>query len=168
MIQKYLFNHVSEETAYLVKDYPYGFRLRCQIRYWLETTNAGDRFCSQTLNPKTSQWNKPKKSTYQAVGVMGLDELNHATWRGIMKGWTQEAEAIKFIEEIGGLEKLTVAQVKQYKLIIAISRTQGYLKSEIVNSTGWTKEEREAHDKQQAEQQKKIHQVFLQEMGKLA
>ena len=28
--------HVSPATAYLVNDYPYGFRLRCQIRYWLE------------------------------------------------------------------------------------------------------------------------------------
>jgi hypothetical protein len=28
--------HISQETAYLVDDYPYGFRLRCKIRYWLE------------------------------------------------------------------------------------------------------------------------------------
>ena len=28
--------HISPETAYVIDDYPYGFRLRCRIRYWLE------------------------------------------------------------------------------------------------------------------------------------
>jgi hypothetical protein len=36
MSSKVLSGHVSEETAFLVEDYPYGFRLRCKIRYWLE------------------------------------------------------------------------------------------------------------------------------------
>jgi len=31
-----LSGHTTMETAYLVDDYPYGFRLRCKIRYWLE------------------------------------------------------------------------------------------------------------------------------------
>src|SRR5437762_10605235 len=39
-----LSGHISPETAYVVKDYPYGFRLRCQIRYWLEyKPSKGDR-----------------------------------------------------------------------------------------------------------------------------
>lgn len=65
-----MYGHTSEDTAFLVDDYPYGFRLRTQIRYWIETTKRGDRFCSQTLNPKTGRWNKPKKSTYCDVMVM--------------------------------------------------------------------------------------------------
>jgi hypothetical protein len=36
MMTQILTDHTSPETAYLVEDYPYGFRLRCQIRYWLE------------------------------------------------------------------------------------------------------------------------------------
>jgi hypothetical protein len=60
-----LHGHTSEATAYLVADYPYGFRERTQIRYWLEAKpKRGWRFVSQTLNPKTDRWNKPKESTY--------------------------------------------------------------------------------------------------------
>lgn len=62
--------HVSQETAVLVEDYPYG-RLRCKIRYWVErpTKGAGkgqERPVSQTSNPKTGNtWqNKPKAGTY--------------------------------------------------------------------------------------------------------
>lgn len=76
--------HISQETAYVVDDYPYGFRLRCKIRYWLEfKKKAGFRLVSQTTNPKLSSaemWNKPKASTYSTLGVMGLDEKGYVTW----------------------------------------------------------------------------------------
>lgn len=83
---KLLFNHTSQETAYLVEDYPYGFKLRCKIRYWLEyAKNKGVRFCSQTTNPKKSgEWNTPKKSTYSAWGgAMYLDENDYVQWSGL-------------------------------------------------------------------------------------
>ena len=84
-ILKPLTGHISPETAYVV-DYPYGFRLRCKIRYWLEyKASQGFRFCSQTTNPKLSYeyWNKPKYSTYIDLGVMGLDDKNYVTWTGL-------------------------------------------------------------------------------------
>jgi hypothetical protein len=77
--------HTTIETAYVVNDYPYGFRLRCKIRYWLEYAKGkGFRLCSQTTNPKVpvERWNTPKKSTYSMLGVMGLDEQGHVTWTG--------------------------------------------------------------------------------------
>jgi hypothetical protein len=80
---KILTGHTSQATAHLVTDYPYGFRLRCKIRYWLEHDAAkGTRMCSQTTDPRTGNvhWNKPKKSTYSPVGVMYLDEQGHCTW----------------------------------------------------------------------------------------
>jgi hypothetical protein len=85
---KPLTGHTSPETAYVVEDYPYGFRLRCSIRYWLEYSPIkGFRFCSQTTNPKKSMshmnvWNAPKRSTYMMLAVMGLDEQGHVTWTG--------------------------------------------------------------------------------------
>ena len=81
-----LTGHVSPETAYVVEDYPYGFRLRCQIRYWLEhDARRGFRFVSQTTNPKRGNvWNKPKASTYcKFGGCMLLDEAGHVTWTGL-------------------------------------------------------------------------------------
>lgn len=82
---KPLTGHTSPETAYVVDDYPYGFRLRCKIRYWLEySPKKGFRFCSQTTNPKKAGevWNAPKKSTYTMLGVMGTDDEGHVTWTG--------------------------------------------------------------------------------------
>ena len=89
----------TEAAPYLVADYPYGFRLRCQIRYWIETTKNGQRFVSQTLNPKNQRWNKPKKSTYAQIMLMGLDEKNYVTYTAISMYSLEEAK--KFQEKYG-------------------------------------------------------------------
>lgn len=81
-----LLGHTSPETAYVVEDYPYGFRLRCKIRYWIETKPGfGQRFVSQTTNPKKAGevWNKPKASTYHPVLVMGLNNDDHVVNVGL-------------------------------------------------------------------------------------
>ena len=80
-----LSGHTSPETAYVVADYPYGFRLRCQIRYWIETTKNGQRVVSQTSNPKKPGlvWNKPKASTYTPLRVLFLDEQGHVANEGL-------------------------------------------------------------------------------------
>jgi hypothetical protein len=124
---KILAGHTSPETAYVVDDYPYGFRLRCKIRYWLETNKRGTRFCSQTTNPKAKQiqpanvdgnspinesttghyfkvqdvWNKPKASTYaEFSGAMYLDENNHVQWASI--GQYSDADACtKYLATFG-------------------------------------------------------------------
>ena len=95
---KILEGHISPETARVVDDYPYGFRLRCKIRYWLEWKKGkGFRFVSQTTNPKVTlagsaaagislhPWNKPKASTYTyGLVVMAENEENgHISYTGI-------------------------------------------------------------------------------------
>lgn len=60
--------HVSEETAYLQDDYPYG-NYRCQRRIWVETATKGSkkgqmRAVFQTCNPKTGRWNSPHPDQY--------------------------------------------------------------------------------------------------------
>lgn len=84
---KILAGHTTPETAYIVEDYPYGFRLRCKIRYWLEyVPKKGFRLWSQTTNPKQGNgWtNKPKASTFQRfAGCMFLNEEGHVAWTGL-------------------------------------------------------------------------------------
>lgn len=79
--------HVSPETAYVVDDYPYGYTLRCKIRYWLEyKAKLGFRLVSQTTNPKLAgeRWNKPKASTYYRFGAcMLLNGDGHVKWTGL-------------------------------------------------------------------------------------
>ena len=81
---KILRGHNSPETAYVVNDYPYGFRLRCEIRYWLEKRyGRGSRLMSQTSNPKVAGgvWNKPKSSVCSAgLCFMYADEQGHVQW----------------------------------------------------------------------------------------
>lgn len=96
-----LTGHTSAETAYVVDDYPYGFRLRCKIRYWLEFhPRHGFRLVSQTTNPKRGNvWNKPKVSTYcKFGGAMLLDDNGHVTWAGLTE-YSDGAEAKAFLDK---------------------------------------------------------------------
>ncbi len=106
-----LYGHVSPETAYVVDDYPYGFRLRCRIRYWLEfKPKKGWRFCTQTTNPKLSyeKWNAVKCSTYVEFGAcMFLSdqpgEEGHVKWTGV-GGYAKPADVLQFVEEFPGAD----------------------------------------------------------------
>lgn len=80
-----LYGHTSLETAYHIADYPYGFRLRCEMKAWLEFKKGkGYRFVTMTSNPKKpGTWNKPKASTYVDFAAgMYLDHEGHIQWTG--------------------------------------------------------------------------------------
>lgn len=112
---KALYGHNDEGTAHVVGDYPYGFRQRTQIRYWMEHTARGDRFASQTLNPSTQKWNAPKKSTYSDLGVMHLDDQGHVTWSAIGL-YTPVAQMQEFLAATDR-ERLQPAQQAVYDMI---------------------------------------------------
>lgn len=57
----------------VIDGYPWGFRLRTQMKYWVETTSRGDRLCTQSLNPKTLKWCAIKKSTYEDIMILVCD-----------------------------------------------------------------------------------------------
>lgn len=98
-----LVGHTSPETAYVVADYPYGFRLRCTMRYWLEYhPKRGFRFMQQTTNPKRGDvWNKAKASTYSRFGgAMYLDENDHVQWSGLTE-YSGGAEAKAWQDQFG-------------------------------------------------------------------
>lgn len=102
-VQRLLLGHVSQETAYHVMDYPYGFRLRCQVRYWLEfNAKHGFRLWSQTSNPKRGNvWNKPKASTYARFGgCMYLDFAGHVQWAALSE-YCNATEARAFLTTFG-------------------------------------------------------------------
>ena len=78
VVTKYLYGHTSPETAYVVEDYPWGFRLRTTIRYWVESKERhGQRFVSQTKDPRTGKWCAPKPSTYDEIVILALEEKGH-------------------------------------------------------------------------------------------
>jgi len=94
----------SADSAYMVDDYPYGFRLRCHIRYWVEYRKGmGFRFVSQTSNPKKAGliWNKPKASTYHLFPIaMYLDDKGHVCYASC-KTWATSIELSDWIAQYG-------------------------------------------------------------------
>jgi hypothetical protein len=120
-----LYGHTSEGTAYLVADYPYGFRERTQIRYWLEhKEKKGWRFVSQTMNPKTGRWNKAKASTYADwAGAMYLDDDGHVQWQGIGV-YSDARKILAFVRAFPGadlsvLRSLAPARIRQLRRMIS-------------------------------------------------
>lgn len=119
--------HTSPETAYLVDDYPYGFRLRCQIRYWIEyKKNHGFRFVSQTTNPKKpgTVWNKPKASTYYPVAVMVLNDDDHVTYSAL-NAWSAEERISAY--ETQHAAALTDDHRTEIRHLRALNESQKYL-----------------------------------------
>lgn len=117
-----LHGHTTPDTAYVVDDYPYGFRLRCKIRYWIEEKDRfGNRLMSQTTNPKKTDepWNKPKASQYADVEVLALNKENGhvetVALRGL--GWDTNEEIDRFIEWYGGIDKFTQPQQTWMRLM---------------------------------------------------
>jgi len=116
---KYIYQHNSPETAKVVEDYPWGFRLRTTIRYWIETKkakNGGQRFAKQTINPKTGKWCAPKYSTYSPILIMYLDENDHVHCTALSHN-SGEERILKFKET--HLENLNEFQRETLKEIIA-------------------------------------------------
>lgn len=115
-----LHNHTSEETAYEIPDYPYGFKLRCKCRWWIETKpKHGQRMMQQTSNPKKNNtWNKPKGSTYSDFLVLYKDENNHVHNHGTS---LYASNIINFLSS-GFYAQLDEDQLNRLNIIIRASR----------------------------------------------
>ena len=88
-----IYNSKCFDTAATVYDYPWGYTLKTQRKYWVETVpKKGDRVCYQTLNPKTNKWCKVKKGTYSNVAVLtskngyisNIQISNYDGWKGFL------------------------------------------------------------------------------------
>jgi len=120
-----LSGHTGPESAFVVPDYPYGFVLRCTIRYWIEHSKHGWRMVSQTTNPRrpTTVWNKPKPSTYTAGLVMlAIEERTRHVVRMDLDQFAEEAYAWAYMQWAG--ENLDAAQRRRLLEIVAADRAR--------------------------------------------
>ena len=146
-----LYGHTSEATAYLVPDYPYGYTARTKIRYWLEGPKPGKgwRFVSQTENPKTGRWNKPKPSTYADWGaVMYLDADGHVKWEGV-GAYTDEAKMLAFVRTFPGADMSVIRKVvpaKQKLLSDLISGRRFFTINDVRQERSEAEKERDAKE----------------------
>tara|TARA_R110000868_G_scaffold25188_2_gene98314 strand:+ start:264 stop:623 length:360 start_codon:yes stop_codon:yes gene_type:complete len=115
-MNKLLHGHTSPETAYIVEDYPWGFRLRTQQRHWIESKEShGMRFVTQTMDPKNQRWCKPKCSTYAKYVYMYLDDNNHVVCNALHQ-YTSIDSIKKFVEEFK--EQLNEKQSHMFRKFI--------------------------------------------------
>ena len=139
----YIYNANNFESAVSVKDYPWGFRLKTERKYWTETVpQKGDRFCFQTLNPKTGQWCKVKKSIYYDVIVMtendGQISYMAFDWKSFLKNDLD-------YEKLNAEQKKQLCKTKAFDDVMA--------NVEITFTKGPVSEEKE---KEQKETERKI------------
>jgi hypothetical protein len=92
----FLPEYKSIDRPYEVKDYPYGFRLRTSIFYWIESQpGKGDRLGTYTINPKNGKPNKPKYSTYATFMYLYIDENGHVK-NGVIDSYDREEFNARF------------------------------------------------------------------------
>lgn len=61
-----------------VENYPYGYTLKTDKYYSIEFKKGkGHRLIEQTLNPKTGNLNKPKKSVYYTLMLLTVNDEGH-------------------------------------------------------------------------------------------
>lgn len=96
-----LYGHTLEETAYLIADYPYSFKLRCQRKCWLEFKDKnGYRLMVMTSNPRKFGivWNKPHASTYVKIAAcMYLDEDGYVQWSALTE-YSSATDTLAFMK----------------------------------------------------------------------
>ena len=132
-----LTGHTNKENAYIIADYPYGYRLRCKMRCWIETATKGkgkgeQRYCTQTTNPKITSmesWNKEKCGTYAPMVVMYLDEAGHVHCSHLHHYYDGAVRFVGFREEF--YDQMTDDMKKHFHRLEDASR--------LINPESWKK-----------------------------
>jgi hypothetical protein len=161
-----LHGHTSQNTAYLIADYPYGRQLRCQMRVWIEQAAKGAakgqyRVMRQTDNPKITlaggghPWNKPHASTYSDWLVLYLDEDEHVQVHSgsVTSGLSGAQDARMRLD--GTCGQLTDSERRIYDFMVKVGsqgdRWDGW-HAAVAFITGWHAEHGEYPDAQQVRQ----------------
>lgn len=83
---KQILGATSLKNAYIVVDYPYGFKLRTKKAYFIEHNTGkgkGYRLVEITADPRTGIWNKPKRGIYCTAIALYLDDNGHVKSAGV-------------------------------------------------------------------------------------
>ena len=154
---EYNYNAIDFDTAVQVDNYPWGFKLRTSVRYWIETNKKGNRFIRCTLNPKTDKWCKPKMSTYSSVMVMTIEEKEDKTYisyEGIGNGSTIEKVCLFENTHKDNLNNLQLKQICKLKAYSAVMENVSFS-----FKSATTDQEIEESDKKQEKALNTIHGV---------
>jgi len=148
-------NAISPDTA-ISDNCQYGYT-RSIKRHWIEATKRGQRYCTQTKNPKSGEWNNPKKSIYSQIMKLYKDENNKLTYFSLDYN-DREDKVKEFVRVFGGV--LIEPEREKLNSIIAWDRGSKHIKYTVREHTGT--------EPTQTEQEKKeiINKVYNYEYRK--
>jgi hypothetical protein len=107
----------SLATAYVVGNYPYGFKLKTDKYYYVDSDpKKGQRLVEVTKNPKTGLLNKPVKATYKDLVVLYLAEDTGYVTFDVLSAYAS-VEQIEAFEAKGYLLTKDQADTVKVKLI---------------------------------------------------
>ena len=155
--------HTNEENALVVEDYPYGWK-KTKIKYWIETTKKGDRFVSQTLNPKTLRWNKPKKSIYADLMVLVRQKENNHVKTYTWSVAYSIAETLQIFKEFTQGYSFNDLQLIKMKKGNAIYKTREYISVKIVHAGFDNKEQEQEQEQEQKRIKQNINTLYLEHL----
>lgn len=145
-MDKILLGHTCQDNAFIVENYPYGYVLKCRIRYWIETAEKGSkkgemRVVSQTTNPKRGPpdyWNKPNAGIYCPLLILVQREDNsHVESRGVSL-WSKPEDFEAFNTILSSFDRSNPVEL-QHALKIQ-ERFHGLRKvSRVYNKEAWVK-----------------------------
>lgn len=148
----------TEQNPITVENYPYGFRLRTQAQYWIETTKNGQRVVFRTRNPKTGKWNKPKKSTYSDIRILFRNPDNgHIENDGLSFTYSDQADLDKFLKQFPE-KHFSDYQKEQLRIFRAILKTRKHVSISVVENP--TPKEAQRIEENNKQTQKDLHSVF--------
>jgi hypothetical protein len=125
------FNYDSFEHALIVNNYPYGFRLRTDIKYWVETKGNKQRLGTCTLNPKTNKWNAPKYSTYSNLVMLYREyDTGHVKSYSFNIAYSDEEDDKKLMALLGDCGRSAYID-DTLKYLKAVRETQKHISVEI-------------------------------------
>lgn len=118
----------TEDNKHHVADYPYGYRKRCEMFYWVEWNNKGE--CRWVRQSKYDGYlNKPKKSTYYKFILAHLNDEGHIKYSAMHPSSVYDKETMAKWVEI--LESLEIDLPEPYQK--AIDKFNGVAVEEVVS-----------------------------------
>lgn len=135
MEKQFLFGYNSQTKSLKVENYPWGFKLRTDIFYWLESKpKHGDRFCSYTIDPRNGRACKPKNDTYSTFAYMYKNDEGHVKYGCVdFNCFLKDLPGkLKFLTEEIGVENINDVQRANIKdaVISNIVVSSAYMQKE--------------------------------------
>jgi hypothetical protein len=126
-------NFIPTTEKIISENYPYGFREKTTKTDYLEFDfRKGFRHCSMTINPKTGKENKPKKSVYYNMMILGTDEKGHCKSFVLdFNGSKSMQRVIDFLQVPQNFALFTEAQIEYFYMML-LSYSKVNLKSQVV------------------------------------